>query len=608
MTRTTSQGLVIYETGAPATVVAAGIPTGDSVDAAIARVGSTAISGASAAAAATVASAIVPSKNMVNPDQVTAGFTLNTSSGAPAASATYSLTGFIPVVNGQTYSISNARNVCFYTTAQVHRSGTVINNPTSGPLTFTATADGFLRASYLTATYGTSFQVEKGGAVTPYTPYGVTIPALQLPAASLVSGPVSLSKVGDSIAVGCTLASSALTVNATVRRADTNSGFNINTVTLDGAQVHGAAPGDEVTPIRTQLGTVGGNHGYGCVAAFTNPDGKTAADLGSVWTDGSREYVLLAINAAGKLIVGGSYTVAAEIVSSVTVAPTVDLTHVSGATKTGAIPNAGRTIAQLYPSTGRMRVTVWCDGAQVLTDGTTKGRKVEVRESYEVYDYQDLYDKAKANVGVSYTTLAVAGAVRVSNVFTFTAGGRCRVRSELTAMKPTAFGTCGFVQAVRLLKTGAVVTRFVPGLASISGIDFGAGVDLDSYATNIVATTSSLLTAGVPPAFALDRMVEGGATRLGFALGYLPYSADDSSNANRITATPTNLWDLRSTDKSYPTVLNARTLQPGGRITAEAFRAYLTPAQTDAVVAAGKDALTAWSALDSVAALSGAPS
>jgi hypothetical protein len=52
MARTTSQGLVVYETGEPSTVIATGMPTGDSVDAAIASVRGL---GAGAEAAATSA-------------------------------------------------------------------------------------------------------------------------------------------------------------------------------------------------------------------------------------------------------------------------------------------------------------------------------------------------------------------------------------------------------------------------------------------------------------------------------------------------------------------------------------------------------------------------
>lgn len=60
MVRTTSQGLVIYESGDPATVIATGMPTGDSVDAAIAR---TAVSGVDAAEAAV--DAVIDSRNLI---------------------------------------------------------------------------------------------------------------------------------------------------------------------------------------------------------------------------------------------------------------------------------------------------------------------------------------------------------------------------------------------------------------------------------------------------------------------------------------------------------------------------------------------------------------
>jgi hypothetical protein len=742
-------GAIAAQTSAAASAAAASASASDA--AAAAATANSASATANTASATVTRLGPVYSKNLYNPADagVQAGYVLVlNSTGTTAASANYTTTGYIAVTAGQAYTLSNPRNVVLYTTAKAFQSQT--DNSAMTALTVTPSVNGYMRASFNTATYGSTFQVEQGSSATSFAAYGVSIPGLDAAATATAAkaaadaaapkvapisvsknlfnyatatpdtllntstgvpgtyvgysssdfipvtagasytstarhviwfnsskaymtfatdkpdnaaqtaatvvapsgatyaridfsstqlasmqfeksatqtsfaafgvtidglnagttGPVTLKRNGTTVSVTSALGASTLATSATLARTTTNGGFNIDTTTLDGALVHSSQPGDEVTPIRTQMGTVGANHGFTCVNTFTNPDGKATADLGSKWTDGTREYVLLAIDATtGKLVLGGSYTTAAGVVSSAFADPTVNLTHVSGATHTGAIDYTTKgTIGayQLYPSVARMNVSLWADGQEVTADGVTKCRAVEVRESYEVLDYASLYDTAAANVGTPYTSLTIAGAVRVTNTFRYSAGGRCRVSSTLTELKPTTLAACGFLQSVALVKSGATLTRYVPGVAAIGGRNWSTGVDMTSYVANDIVTTGTLLTANVPPAFTLDRLTVSGSTVLGFALGYLPWGARDSdasTSSSRITNAASDLWDLRGTKKSYPTVVSSKAAG-WGRLTVEGFRVYLTPAQTDAVIAAGGDGMAAWARLDTAAGLS----
>jgi hypothetical protein len=139
----------------------------------------------------------------------------------------------------------------------------------------------------------------------------------------------------------------------------------------------------------------------------------------------------------------------------------------------------------------------------------------------------------------------------------------------------------------------------------MAGNDWGAGVDLSTYSSNLIVTNSDLRTTGVPPIFTLDRVIESSVTTFGYALGYVPYTSDNSSLSARAAANSTNHWDLRGTGKSYPTTIQSATLAVGDRVTCDAFRAYLTAAQTDAVLAAGTDVLSSWTALDTAVGLAG---
>lgn len=541
---------------------------------------------------------VTSSRNLLDPATTTPDMVISFAAatrGQPVALAGYTVSGFILVAADQVYAY-NARHLAWYDGAKTYISAPG-DNAAHAPVTATAPAGAsFARVDYSTALAPT-IQVEKGSAATAYEPFSVNISGLKTP------DPLTVTRGTNDLTIICALGASALAQTFTLNRSAYNGGFNFNATTLDGTLIHGATGGgDDVTPIRTQMGTLGANHGLPNVASFANPDAKTAADLGSVWTDGTREYVLLAVKADGRLLLGGDFTNASGIVRSVTVAPSVDLTHVSGATKTGTILASSRAVDQMYPSVGRMSVAVFCDGQPLTSAGTTRGATVEVRESYEVLDYADLYTKAKANIGVSYAALDVAGAVRITNSFRFSANGRAQFSSTLLALARTELGNSGWLQSNGLIRTGSSTVRYLPGVKPIGGFDFSLGVDLSTYAVSLLVTTADLLSAGIPPVFSLDRLVTSGATVAGFAVGYLPYAPGVGASDARIAAASSNLWDLRSTDKSYPNAIGTRTLEPGERLTVEGFRTYLTTTQVDATIA-HRDALRAWTTLDTLTAL-----
>ena len=388
---------------------------------------------------------------------------------------------------------------------------------------------------------------------------------------------------GDQLSIWGEFGESAISIEATLENSATNNGFNLVQTVLDGTIIHDT--GDDVAPIRASLGTVGGNHGFSYVAAFPNPDGKTTDDLGSVWTDGSRQYVLLALDRVGKLVMGGDYQESAGVVESQRVSPIGDLEHVSGAQHRGPV-TAAASEAQLHPSTGRVQVSASCDGRPI--DSTEQDcREVAVRESYEVLDYADLYNQARTHVGTSYAKLPIEGAVRIENLYTFTAGGVTRVRSELTALKPTRLSDTGLLQSAALVAgAGQAVIRQVPGVRPIDGRDFRRGVDLSGYTENVNVESSDLLNGQEPPTFSLDRLTENGQTRVGFAVGYVPTGNHAGSQAARLQAAGGNLWDLRKTGKSYPVAVTGLPLSEGERLTVEGFRIYLTAAQADEVAMA----------------------
>lgn len=402
--------------------------------------------------------------------------------------------------------------------------------------------------------------------------------------ASHQSESVVVVKSGSAVTITTTMGDGKTLVQAVDLATSANGGFEFGAVTYDGAQL--SSCGDDICPIRTQLGTIGANHGYACVASFTNPDSKTSADLGSKWEDtAGREYILLGVTSE-LLVFGGDYTVNVNgVIDSDDVAPVTNLTHTSGATHTGAVDYTTGSATQLYPSTGARNVSLRIDGRPISDDGDYVGAVVEVRESYEILDYKSLYDTAAANIGTSYSTLSVDGAVLVNNVFRWTSSG-LRVTTTYDELSPTTLNACGGVQSEIISKSGATIVRYVPGVASVAASpDWGAGVDMTSYSTTTDITDTHLDVAGIPPAFHMDVAVEDSSPVVGFAMGYLPFASDAASaSESRVSNAGTGYYNMRSTKKCYPAFTTGETFG-WGHLRVESFRIYLTAAQVDAVLA-----------------------
>lgn len=499
----------------------------------------------------------------------------------------------------------------------------------------------------------------------------------------------ALEGAGGAVPLTVVKAGSALTYTSkrgstTVANQGTLNGSGNGCYSIEGDLYAGASfrPGtDEVCPIRTHMGTVGGNHGYSCVASFTNPDGKAAADLGSLWTDGTRQYRILAIT-GGLPIVGAAYgsmqflplngataltlsvtnSVGTQATSSIstpaaanvqsaltglsnvgagkatvtssnsvltisfdpslgvttaaitassgspaptisgvanwspTVAPTSNLTHVSGATHTGAMAFGTAVSTQLYPSVGRAQVNLYTDGTLITADGTYQCKIAEIRETYDILDYGSIYDTAGANIGVSYATLPVTGAVRVSNTYRYRPGGLCEVEHSIDELMTTALARCGAIQSATI----TAPTRYLPGFTTADGVNWTTGVDMSAYSTDNILNASER-TGSLAGSFAMDVNATGA-----WVVGYLPNGRrgdEQSTSAKRLaqSADPA-LWDMRGTDKIYPIFIDSRT--PGwGRVSANAFRAILTPTESSTVLSSKSDPASAFAALDALLAL-----
>ncbi|MEU1602604.1 hypothetical protein [Micromonospora matsumotoense] len=348
-----------------------------------------------------------------------------------------------------------------------------------------------------------------------------------------------------------------------------------------GTRIHDTS--DDNCPINTGWSYVGGNHGYnvGNQIVVAN-HGKTTADVGSQWSDGTRIFTLLAITSASSLLFGNPYTIVDGIAQGARVKPAAPLTHVSGATNRTTVPITGLTPdVQIRPATHSHTVTVELDGRPV-PDGRSTGQELVIRESYLIPSYQGMIDTARANIGTPIATIMprIPSLCRISNVYRWSPGGGLLVTQTVAALARFTLNA-GVTQCAPLTPVpGGTRRQFMPNVGAAGGLNWSAWANIDTLAA-LTDFTPATLTDRLMPASSMTQWVVGGGSvqQWGIAVGLLPVA--DGTPEIRARHTTTKGWFISSSlKKNYPQLVWGRTLAAGESVTGTAYRRYLTPPST----------------------------
>lgn len=529
---------------------------------------------------------VVQGKNLYNPDSDLVDFYLF-GTGQPQTLINYRLTDFIPVSPGESYAMNVARHWAFFDADRNMVPESWAQNSVQQSTVITApTGAAYLRMSYAVGAWNpTNVQIEHGTTSTAWEPYQRRLdPTIVVSAEGAQLAPLHVARSGDVVTATSDLGGKPIAQEITLSMGR-NGVLNFSRVTYNNALV--ATLNDDVAPIRTQQGTVGANHGLALMARWpAGSHDKTTADIGSIWTDGVSEFTIIDVDPTGKLFAGKAPAVVSGAATAPNSTPAGDLSHVSGATNTATIPRAGHAVTdQVAPWVQRKRQVVELDGVP-LADGEARGHVLTMRESYEILDYGVIHTWVRANPGQRYTTTHHKAAVGVETEWRFSPGGKTRHHTALWEISPTTLGNIGFMQAIAL---PGDVTRYLPGVGVVGGLNWDTGVDLSLLTSNLKVNAGDLLD-GRPPTMAVDIRSD-----LGMAIALTPWEGASESSTH-LASTPANLFDLRSTKKMYPNIIGS--IPPGwGRITATGIRAYLTPTEAEAIVA-DADPVSAWVTLD----------
>lgn len=369
------------------------------------------------------------------------------------------------------------------------------------------------------------------------------------------------------------------------------SAFNQST------EVH-CAGGDESCPERRNGMFVDGGHGSTCYRLTAASHGKANVDVGSIWSDGTDEWLLLYIEDSDTLIFQRRYTGTDTKWSISSAAPgSSTFTHVSGATNTGNVTSTAEALAQFVPIIDDYTSRLVMDGTAISADGDYSGDTFWIDELYIGLNLAKVQDALIADVGNASPDWTPD--VEQTRVYNRHEMSRYGVWTTYTARYVTdAYDRAaltdywGGIQLQRLSLTGDSTPGmhnkaklYIPDVGVVSGFDFQAIADYTSNGSQVDILASDCDDPADPASlFCLIGTDAADAILSGQVFGYDPavglgVPATRAANADRVLY-------FSSSEKNYPVLIDAAAgdAAAGDTFEAACWRAPFLPTDPELTI------------------------
>ncbi|MHB0805998.1 hypothetical protein [Stutzerimonas nitrititolerans] len=339
--------------------------------------------------------------------------------------------------------------------------------------------------------------------------------------------------------------------------------FNFLRDHIDGVEVRVGV--DDVAPYRALGGTIGANHGWHMGQLVAAGHGKTAADIGSIFSQGDSQYVLVGIRSPDTLWL----TRRADDAD----VPSGTFTRVSGGSSSDIVATAVSQV-QWFPPFNNLKRSLTVDGVAVSNTGVnlTFSKEARFSESYDVQAKADIVEWLVARGGGDFVFPEAAPSFTVSNDYVFDAEGQCTIYSTFTALKEMPLKDIMFLQAQRSTALEYYIPKTLPFTHGGETVDYALKESASRTSSAGLPSVEFSPAVCVPTGQLADRAVAiGGGYYL--ALGFLPVgTASPDERREQIT---TKAMEIRgNTDKLYMSAVDkgATNLLPGESFGVVAYR------------------------------------
>lgn len=340
-----------------------------------------------------------------------------------------------------------------------------------------------------------------------------------------------------------------------------NPGFNFQYVKLKTiasgyiVTVHDCK--DDICPIQFNGQYIGANHAAPnrMLITVSGEHGKDYSDIGSIWSDGVHQFVLVGINNTSRLYLIGENLSEYPLFNFAIPSNGATFTHVSGATHTTAFTAASVDTTQWWPAFASPNTKVYLDGEPIGVAGEYNFREMVVSEIYDIINPASALEIVKSNVG-AYTENPKPGDLsgadkyaRISITYTFSGADKCIIATSLAAYQELGGGYAGFIQQSPLsINSGQARYLYMPTVHSLNGgetnVDLRTLVDMSTFAPCSIKKIDC-----DNPQKPVDRWVQL-APSIGFTSGYLFDYGVGGNNRNGVI--DTLACHISSAPKMYP--------------------------------------------------------
>jgi hypothetical protein len=352
--------------------------------------------------------------------------------------------------------------------------------------------------------------------------------------------------------------------------------------TASGIILNGAT-GDDSAPTKICNSYMGGNHGNsGMLRVTSTAHGKTVADVGSKWVDGSgvNYYLLKVIDANTLWMISDNSGTASNWIYDVTISG--NLTYVNNAVNTGTITVASYIQDQLLPSTKNVSIVIYGDNIPLTTNGVYTANNLSMVETYDIVNTNSAVTGLVANrPSGGYTTqppLNIADScVSIENTYIFQDQSKILIYTKWIANQNINLVYFGGTQAAYYLPPSfSGYKRYYPASLPISDgtttWDFRTLTNIITGWTTDMNFTSAYWEDSKPVTRVVDLITNGTDLNINLNLGVVPIGV--GTITNRISNVE-NAWFLATNKKLYPHTIDD-ILNIGGVVSAGTIKQMAT--------------------------------
>ena len=243
---------------------------------------------------------------------------------------------------------------------------------------------------------------------------------------------------------------------------------------------------DDSTPINTlNVNYVMAGHGLLAPTVTSAGHGKDSSDIGSIWTDGSKQYVLAEIDGNVMTFYSKPYIDVDGVWKMVSIVGSGGtLTHVSGATHTGSIVYSARGTVQKYPIITNHTRQILINGEDVASNGDNDYADfVDMTEEFDLVDPSTI---DLTNNPFEWNS-ATSTWMHVKHVYRAFAGGTV-IHTTFEIEREINLGYIGFIQTAGMGTTTTYQNTYVyiPNAAVNGSYDFESIEDFSTAPASLL--------------------------------------------------------------------------------------------------------------------------